>query len=332
VSPPVSACNSVMPTWRSARSLTADVLLLRSLPMKIGFSSLVCPAWNLETMVANAAKFGFDGIELRGLCGELHLPLVPEIARDPDAVRRLFAENNVDLVCLGASATLTSKTPRMLAQQKGAVTDFMELASKLGCPYVRIFVGEVDRRDNQRAALSRIATALIALAPIAERLGVTLLVENGGDFPGSADMWFLIDAVSHPSVGCCWNQCHAMTLGERATNSIPRLGNKIGMVHVCDGQFDQAGVMLRYAPPGEGDIGARRQIEILKGLLYDRYLMFEWPKLWIDSLPAPESVLPKVAKFLREAIDAKQPILSAYKGDKYAPKLAARSIPTDAIS
>lgn len=292
--------------------------------MKIGFSSLVCPAWNLDTMVANAAKFGFDGVELRGLCGELHLPLVPELARDPEAVRRLFADNHVELVCLGASATLTSKNPRTLAQQKGLVTEFMELASKLGCPYVRIFVGEVDRRDNQRAALSRIATALISLAPIAARLDVTLLVENGGDFPGSADLWFLIDAVNHPAVGCCWNQCHAMTLGERATNSVPRLGCKIGMVHVCDGKFDESGALLNYAPPGEGDIGVKRQIEILKGLAYDRYLIFEWPKLWVDSLPAPELVLPIVAGFLREAIDAKQPVLSAYKGDKNAPKLAAR--------
>ncbi len=300
--------------------------------MKIGFSSLVCPSWNLETIVANAAKFAFDGVELRGLCGELHLPLVPELARNPDAVRRLFADNKVELVCLGASATLTSKTPRLLAQHKGEVTEFMELASKLGCPYVRVFVGEVDRRDNQRAALSRIVEALISLAPVAARLGVTLLVENGGDFPGSADLWFLIDAVGHPAVGCCWNQCHAMTLGERATNSIPRLGNKIRMVHVCDGNFDEAGAQRSYALPGEGDIGISRQIEILKGLLYDRYLMFEWPKLWVDSLPAPESVLPKVAKFLRETIDAKQPILSAYKGDKNAPKLASRNVPTHAAS
>lgn len=300
--------------------------------MKIGFSSLVCPAWNLETIVANAAKFGYQGIELRGLGGELHLPLVPELARDPEAVRRLFADNKVELVCLGVSATLTSKAPRVLAGQKGAVTEFLELASKLGCPYVRVFVGEVDRWDNQRAALARIAEALISLAPIAARLGVTLLVENGGDFPGSADLWFLIDAAAHPAVGCCWNQCHAMTLGERATNSVPRLGNKIGMVHLCDGKFDEAGALLSYALPGEGDVGIKRQIEILKGLLYDRYLMFEWPKLWVDSLPAPESVLPEVAKFLRETIDAKQPILSAYKGDKNAPKLASRGVPTNAAS
>ena len=291
---------------------------------------MVCPAWNLETIVANAAKFGYQGIELRGLRGELHLPIAPELARDPEAVRRLFADNKVELVCLGASATLTSKAPRVLAGQKGAVTEFMELASKLGCPYVRIFVGEVDRWDNQRAALSRIAEALIPLAPIAARLGVTLLVENDGDFPGSAELWFLIDAVGRPAVRCCWNQCNAMTIRERATNSIPRLSNKIGMVHVCDGKFDEAGALLGYTSPGQGDVEVKRQIDLLKGLLYDRYLVFEWPKLWVGSLPPPESVLPGVAKFLRETLDAKQPILAAYKGDKNAPKMASRRVSTSA--
>ena len=97
--------------------MTASVLLLRSPVMKIGFSSLACPKWNLETIVANAAKFGFQGVELRGLCGELQLPLVPELARDPEAVCRLFADNHVELVCLGASATLASKSSRVLAEQ-----------------------------------------------------------------------------------------------------------------------------------------------------------------------------------------------------------------------
>jgi hypothetical protein len=47
--------------------------------------------------------------------------------------------------------------------------------------------------------------------------------------------------------------------------------------------------------------------------------MFEWPKLWEPSLAAPDAALGQAQKFLRERVDAKQPILSAYKGDKKAP-------------
>ncbi len=292
--------------------------------MKIGFSSLVCPGWDLETIVTNAAAWGFDGIEFRGLRGELHLPLVPALAKKPEATRALFAQKQIECVCLTSSATLCSRHPKVVATQKASLIEVMELASALNCPYVRLFLGEVEGSDTQGAALARVAGVLISLAPVASRLKVTLLVENGGDFAGSADLWFLVDAVSHPSVRCCWNQCHAMALRERPTISLPRLGNKIGLVHLCDARFDGDGVLLDYVPLGDGDVEIAKQVELLKGLLFDRYLMFEWPKLWVQSLPSAETILPEVAKFLRERIDAKQAILSAYKGDKHPAKLAAR--------
>jgi len=293
--------------------------------MKIGFSSFVCPDWDLETIVANASAMGFDGVELHGLRGEFELSLVPELTSQPERVRRLFQRNNVELVCLGTPATLSSRRREKVARQKALVTGVIELAAKLGCPYVRLDVGKVQRWDNRCAALSRIADVLISLVPVASRSGVTLLVENGGDFSSSQELWFLIDAVDHPAVQCCWNQCQAMAVRERPTKSIPCLGSKIGLVHLCDAEFDERGTLLEYKRLGEGNVGVARQIELLKGIVYDRYLVFEWPKTRVESLPAPEDVLGEVAKFLRERIDEKQSVLSAYKGDKRPPKMASRA-------
>lgn len=290
--------------------------------MKIGFSSLVCPGWDLPTIVEQASSLGFRGVELRGLRGELHLPLVPELSGRPELVRGLFAEKKVELVCLGTSASLSSKDKTEIARQKGVIFEFMELASRLGCPFVRVFAGEFDRRDTPERAIVRMAEALRSLADTAARLHVTLLVENGGDFAGSQAMWFLMDTVSHPAVQCCWNQCNAMAVLERPTISIPRLGCKVGLVHVCDADFDDAGVLQGYKLPGEGDVGVSRQIELLRGVIQRCYLMFEWPKLWVETLPGPETVLPKVAEFLKNCLSSKQAVLSAYKGDKNAPKYA----------
>jgi len=210
-----------------------------------------------------------------------------------------------------------------LERQKGAIVEFVELASKLQCPFVRIMVGEVQSRDNERAALSRIAEALISLVPTLVRHKVTLLVENGGDFLGSQPLWFLIDAVAHPTVKACWSQCYARALRERATISIPRLGHKIGMAHLCDAKFTEEGLLTEYTPLGEGDVEIPRMIELLKGVVYRGYLMFEWPLLWDPSLTPPETILPPTAKFLQERIEAKQEILSAYKGDKRPPRFSS---------
>ncbi len=297
--------------------------------MRIGFSSLTCPEWDWETIVTNASAMGYDGVELCGLHGQMHLPLVSELAGQSDRVRKLFADNNVELVCLGTSANLASYDRSEVERQKTVITESIELAAGLGCPNVCLHAGEMQGVDNQRTALSRIAEALIALVPVASEHNVTLLVENGGDFAGSADMWFIVDAVSHPAVRCCWNQCHAMSILEQATNSIPRLATKIGLVHLCDGTFDERGALLEYKPLGIGDVQIARQIELLKGLLYDGYLVFERPTPSAGSLPAPRDALESAAKFLRECIEEQQSILSAYKADKQAPKLATRV--TDSI-
>ena len=256
--------------------------------------------------------------------GESGLPLVPELTGQPERVRQMFQRSNVELVCLSIPATLSSHRGQVVARQKALVTDVIELGAKLGCPYVRMDVGKVQRWDNRRAAQSRIAEALISLVPVASRFGVTLLVENGGDFPSSQELWFLIDAAGHPAVQCCWNQCQAMTVGERPTKSIPCLGSKIGLVHLRDAEFDERGTLLEYKPLGEGNVEVAHQIELLKGIAYDGYLVFEWPNRQVESLPAPEDVLRKAAKTLREHIDEQQPILSAYKGDKRAPQMASR--------
>ena len=289
--------------------------------MKIGFNSVACPAWDLNSIVTNAREMGFGGVELRAIAGECDLPSVPELARDADAVRSLFAKNGIDLVCLGSAVTLDSTDAKIVAAQKARLTDYVELAGRLGCPFVRLYIGEVQRWDNQRRALARIAAAVSSCAQVAARAGVTLLVENGSDLGTSQDMWFVIDAVNHPAVRTCWNQCNALINLERATNSLPRMGGRIGMVHVCDAIFDELGVLLDYVPLGEGGAEVARQVELLKGMAYDGYLMFEWPRMWFDSLADPMVALPKAVSFLRSCVDAKQTVLSAYKNDKYAPRL-----------
>ena len=41
--------------------------------MKLAFSTLGCPEWDLDTIIRAARKYGYDGIELRALAGSLDL-------------------------------------------------------------------------------------------------------------------------------------------------------------------------------------------------------------------------------------------------------------------
>lgn len=288
--------------------------------MKIGFSTLACPGWDLRTVIAKAVEFGYSGVEIRGLGGRLDLTGVPELAGNPESTRQMFAAAEIDLVCLSTSCTLDSKDRKKVARSREEICEYIDLASRLGCPYVRMFPGDKQSGDTRESALARIGSELAKVAPYAGEKRVTVLVQNAGDFSNSADLWYLCDYVSHPGVKACWNLATAMMQLDRPTVALPRLGNKIGMVHVCDAEFDEQGFMRGgYKMLGEGNIEVARAIELLRGMCYAGYLMFEWPRLWDGSLADAETALPGAAAYLKKRIDDKQAILTAYKGDKKKP-------------
>ncbi|MFQ5425163.1 MAG: sugar phosphate isomerase/epimerase family protein [Phycisphaerae bacterium] len=296
--------------------------------MKLAFSSVGCPGWDLATMVQRARDLRFEGIELRGLRGQMHLPHSPELAANPTRIGDLLRDTGVELVCLSSSAVFHVTDAREVAENQAQVREYVDLAASLGCPFVRVFAGEVPRArfagyQRRETVLGRIAEALRELAPYAAERRVTILVENGGDFCDSGAMWYLVDACASPAVKCCWNPFAAMTRGERPTTSIPRLGAKVGLVHVCDAQFDGSGAFDRYALLGQGHVEIPRLVQLLKGVGYAGHLVFDWPKLWVSSLVDPDKAFAAAAAFLRPLLDEEPVVLTAYKGDKHAPRFVA---------
>ena len=294
--------------------------------MKLAFSNVACPGWDLVTMVEKAKEYGYQGVELRGLDGQMHLPLAPQLASNPGKVGKLMRDAGVELVCLATSAAFHMRDPKQVAQNQAQVREYVELAGKLGCPYVRVFGAEIPRarlwllgHERREAVLGRIAKALTELASFAAAHRVTLLIENSGDFTDSPAMWYLVDAANSPAVKCCWNPMAARTRGERPTSSIPRLAAKIGLVHLTDAKFEGR-AFDGYVLPGQGSVEVPRLIQLLKGIGYRGYVCFDWPKLWNPGLADADRALPAAAEYLKPLIEEKPVPMTAYKGDKNAPR------------
>jgi len=292
--------------------------------MKLAFSSVACPAWDLATMVMKAKEYGYQGIELRGLNGQMHLPLAPELASDPRKIGDLVRSAGVELICLSTGAAFHMNDAKEVAKNLAEVRETIELAGRLGCPMVRVFAGEIPKGrffyEKRETVLGRIAAALKTLVTVAAQNRVTVVMENGGDFADSASVWYMVDAVESPRVQCCWNPFAARTLGERPTTSIPRLAARIALVHACDGKFDASGALEGHALPGQGQVEWPRAVQLLKGIAYQGYLCVDWPKLWIPGLADADRALPAAAKYLRGLLDEKPAVMTAYKGDKNAPR------------
>jgi len=293
--------------------------------MKLAFSNVAAPNWDLATTIAKAKEFGYGGVELRHLQGQMHLPLVPELAANPARIGQLVRDTGVELVCLSTAAAFHSRDPKEVSENQALVRDYVELAGKLGCPMVRVVAGEVPRRkligyEPRETVLGRVAAAIRELAPHAAQHRVTIVIENAGDFVDSQSLWYLVDAASSPAVKACWSPFAARTRLERPTTSIPRLGARIAFVHVGDGKFHPNGALEAHTLPGQGALEIPRLIQLLKGIAYRGYVSFEWPKLWVPALADPDKALPAAATYLQKLIDEKPIVMTAYKGDKNAPR------------
>lgn len=292
--------------------------------MKLGFSTLACPDWDLATIARQAKDLGYQGIELSALGGRPIAPGEPVLAADPPAVRKLFADAGIELACLGTPVGLYGPAPGHAQAAKSEVRAYIDLAARLGCPLVRVFGGEIPPRGDRNTALTEIAAVLRDLALAAAASDIEIVLENDGVFPGSRDLWFILDAVDHPTVRCCWNPLPAVAVRERPTLSVPRLGTRIGVVHLCDARFGPDDKFEAYELPGAGQAELPRLLDLLHGIAYDGYVIFDWPKTRLASLAPPEQSLPAAAKFMKERIEAKGEVLTAYKGDKTAPRFSQR--------
>ncbi|MFH1420337.1 MAG: sugar phosphate isomerase/epimerase family protein [Planctomycetota bacterium] len=295
--------------------------------MKLAFSSNACPTWGLPTMLEQAKQHGFDGIELQTKGGLPHLPQTDGKNLSPADIAELTRNAGIEVVCLASSAAFHMRDPDEVARNQIMVRRYIDMAANIGCPFVRIFGKEIPNLrfallgpQRRETVLERIAAAIRELVPHARDRGVTLLIENAGDFSDSVSMWHLVEAASSPNVKCCWSPLAARLANERPTIAVPRLRQRLGLVRICDAVLQNNATLQSFALPGEGDIEIPRLIQLLKGMIYRGYLVLDWPKAENPGLAEPDVVLPAAAAYLKKLIDEEPIVLPAYKGDKFAPR------------
>src|ERR1700677_3052368 len=106
---------------------------------RIAFSTLAFPDASLATAVSLGRKWGYDGVELRLIDGELIDPSMPAAARAAPpppaaaraAVKRTAAAAGLPIVAVDSSIRLTGEDPGPQLRQ------FLELASDWESPLVR---------------------------------------------------------------------------------------------------------------------------------------------------------------------------------------------------
>ena len=142
--------------------------------MKLAFSTVGCPDFGWKDIYSMAKDFGFDGIEVRGIGDELNAVKAKPFTEEklPETIKKLDSLG-LQIPCLSSACCLKYADKAEESHQE--ILEYIELASKLGTPYVRI-LGDRWTKAEDEVDDAVVIAALQRLAPIAEEKGVTLLV------------------------------------------------------------------------------------------------------------------------------------------------------------
>ena len=173
----------------------------------LSFSTLGCPGWTFDQVVTFAAAHQYQGIELRGIKGQLNLPECAEFnsASAIAETKRKMHNNNLRFVDLGSSTELHHTESNVRQKHLDDGKKFIDLAVELNCPYVRVFPIRLPDTDERAKIIDLIIQGLIELGDYAGKSGVRVLMESHGDAVKTDELQKIMDAASSSNTGLVWD-------------------------------------------------------------------------------------------------------------------------------
>ena len=92
--------------------------------IKLGFSTIACPSYDVDQIIALAKASKLEGIEIRFLRGTVDLTSLDELSpRRIAETRRRFEDAGLKVVVIGTSVRMNSLDPAVRAQQVRSCPD-----------------------------------------------------------------------------------------------------------------------------------------------------------------------------------------------------------------
>jgi sugar phosphate isomerase/epimerase len=262
----------------------------------VAFSTLACPEWPADSVVANAAAYGYDAIEWRGGQNGHVSPALP--AAERAGLKR--RQHSAGLYALAVTA-YSSFVSEHADEQQASLDDLRrhcDLAAELGAAFVRAFVGELPPGVRPEAVVARAAWCLAAAAEHAQSVGVAIALEPHDDFARSDRVAPILRQATHPALSVIWDIANAYAAGEDPADGLARLRPRLAYVQVKDGCG--RGPDWRLTGVGQGEVPLQTALAQLIGGGYQGALSVEWERADHPELAPPEVALPAALRVLRQ--------------------------------
>lgn len=270
----------------------------------VSFSTLACPNWSIETIIAKASEFGYDGIEWRGGPQGHVQPTMP--AAQKEVLQKMLMDTGLIAIAVTAYTTFASQLAEEQQSNLDELSRYVDLAAELDAPYVRTFLGELPKGVNLDSSMyEKISNCLHRAADYASSVGVKIAVEPHDDFVRSSTVVPILSRVQHPALRVIWDIGNAFAAGENPAEGFDALKDHLAYVQVKDGKGRDPNWQL--CSLGEGDVPLSQAFQLLLTNNYRGAFSVEWEYAWHPELDRPELALPAALRKIQELLTAAQP-------------------------
>lgn len=267
--------------------------------MKLAFSTLGCPHWELERIAQAARAYGYAAVELRAIGGDLDLLKRPEFQTGTvETTRRWLADQNLSICCVDTSCTFDSRDADERRKQVEVALRHAELAAALGAPLIRIFPDKIQTGATRNETRDNIAACLHEVAQHAP-CGVRVALETHGDFARGYIAAEIMRLANHPNVALIWDVANSVAAGDSIEESARGVGPYLAHVHLRDARAVKGHEHWLPVLAGRGGVSFTDAVNALRRLPYDGYVSFEWEKYWHPEIEEPEVALPDFVKAMK---------------------------------
>ena len=217
-------------------------------------------AWDLPTLIANCERGNMAGVELRST--HRH-GVEPSLSPDERAeVKKRFADSSVALVGPGSNERFDSPDPDALKRAIETTKAFVKLSHDVGGSGVKVKPDSLQKGVDPKVTIAQIGTALNVVGRFAGDYGQQIRLETHGSCAPPHIIKQIMDHVTDPNVGICWNSNAVDLAGEGFEHNFNLLKDRFGETFHTR-ELDRPGYPWQ------------RLIDLLVGMDYRGYLLLE---------------------------------------------------------
>lgn len=270
--------------------------------MKLAFSTLGCPHWELERIAQAARTYGYAAVELRAIAGDLDLLNRPEFQPGTvETTRGWLADEGLSICCIDTSCTFDSRAADDRRRQVEVALRYTELAAALGAPLIRIFPDKIQTGATLDETRDNIATCLREVAQ-GGPAGVRIALETHGDFARCYLAAEIMRLANHPNVALIWDVANSVAAGDSIEESAREVGPYLAHVHLRDARAVNGREHWLPVLAGRGAISFTDAVNALRRLEYNGHISFEWEKYWHPEIEEPEVALPDFIEAMKAVL------------------------------